>query len=153
MDLTKILTSTPIDLYEARGILNRRNGITGKLEVFDKLASVILREEKDCVTFLSNRANGYLFDLNQLVTFLNDSGAINLLVVLAAQDKDGNGFNLGDPTVMLIPCNEIKEEGPNMKNVSVMAIQGKNEQVALEHPPVTNVTQINSTNKFTFTFA
>ena len=142
MDLINALTSTPIDLAEARKILARRKSITGKLDVFDNLASIILKGEPDCVTFLSNKANGYLFDCKTLVKFLTDSGADNLLVLLAAHDKNDGSFKLGDPTVMLVPCQNIMED-INTQEVSVTAIKGANAKVALEHPPVRNVIQIN----------
>ncbi|WP_291913571.1 hypothetical protein [Chitinophaga sp. CB10] len=146
-----------INLEEARRIMEARKSYYRKMELGLRIATGILHDEAVTNYFLSND-NGFLFSRAELTALL-DSGAECFMVVAGAHPEASETFKKGDPTVMVIPCKPpvLKDMNAALENGVILEATGMKEGSALlksaiaagdppyvgvEHPPATNVTQI-----------
>ncbi|MBV7532184.1 hypothetical protein [Chitinophaga sp. sic0106] len=148
-----------INLEEARRIMEARKSYYRKMELGLRIATGILHDEAVTNYFLSSQ-NSFKFTREELQQLLN-SGADYFSVVQGAHPEASPNFKIGEPTVMIIPCldpvtkdmNAVQEggiilEATGMKDGAIHAkaivAAGDPPYVGLEHPPATNVTQINN---------
>ncbi|MBV8253306.1 MAG: hypothetical protein JO154_11920 [Chitinophaga sp.] len=159
MDPIQQLPGQEISLDEARRIMNVRKEYFNKMELALRLATGILHDPA-VTNFYLSKTNGFLFSKEELQKLL-DSGASYYMVIAGAHPEKTEQFEKGDPTVMVIPCRLLTkddcaaEEGGMILEATGLAPQGTAAGIAktnrldddptigLEHPPATDVTQIN----------
>ncbi|NIG53813.1 hypothetical protein [Chitinophaga sp. Cy-1792] len=145
----------PISLEEARAILNTRKECVDKMDLPLKIATGILHEPTVTHYYLGNQ-NGFLFSKAELLQLI-ESEAPYYMVIAGAHSEKSTAFQKGDPTVMIIPCTLLKDSNGEETNGSTVLATGllpqskkgtskvgdPTDPVGLEHPPATNVTNIN----------
>lgn len=149
--MLSFLKSRPIDAYEAQRTLDTRKTASGKMELVLKVATGILND-KSTSAFFSKKGNGYLFETAELIEFIKHAECC--MIVLGAHPVDDADFEAGDATVMIIPCDKPAENQSTTGGRGEMTVTARvtGTHVALEHPPVSTVANVEAVDKITFKF-
>lgn len=138
-----------IDATEAQLTLNKRTSMTSKMQFAHSFVNNLINEPA-CKNYYADQINGYLFDREELIDFLQKGNATHVVIVMGAHLKDEMNFKEGDPTVMVLKTTMPQDGNPTGNNDTLRA-QVDGTTVALEHPPGQMITSIVN-GQLTFNF-
>ncbi len=160
MDPIQQLPGQEISLDEARRIMNVRKEYFNKMELALKISTGILHDPAVTNYYLS-KTNAFLFSKEELQKLINSDAPFYMVIAGAHPEKTAQ-FEKGDPTVMIIPCRLLtKDSEASTENGMILEATGLEPKgtaagiaktsklgdgdptIGLEHPPATDVTQIN----------
>jgi hypothetical protein len=142
---------TPITIPEAQVILDKQLEITA---LFKPVLKVLTPPYGTALSnYYTGDMNAFIFDRGIIEKLLKQPGVENLMIVLGAHPKPDGNFKEGDPTVILIGCNEpvnANEQRPGEPPVEFKVVAGT---MASEHPPYQVVGKLEpfTGNQITFT--
>ncbi|HVI47233.1 MAG TPA: hypothetical protein VM802_20310 [Chitinophaga sp.] len=148
MNFLEVLRSKKISATEAQKTLEKREEITGKMELVLKAFTDATKVDQVCA-YYQNKSNGYLFETSDLLEIIN--GAKYVMIILGAHLKKEKPFKEGDPTVMIIPCEAPETKNQDKDGRIILMAKNKENEVGLEHPPSSVVGKVEG-NQLTFEF-